>query len=150
MTIPGSNPISFSPPSGTFFVDTVTDLLGNPAGPVIDADQGFKVNGRVLLPTWLSGNGQVCIYADELGGPFNQGVGCVPVPISSQPPDPSGLFTYTWVVTIPGGPSGGPGNPFPDPQPGSSQVYSFTAVFTYGIQLNDIQSFVDMGAIMVD
>jgi hypothetical protein len=145
MTVPGSNPIPFSPPSGTFIVDSVTDLAGNPAGPVIDADEGFKVNGRVLLPTWLSGNGQVCIYADELGGPFNQGVGCVPVPINPNPADPPGLATYPWTVAIPGA-----GSPFPDPQPGSSQVYSFTAVFTYGTQLTDIQSFVDMGAIMVD
>ena len=45
-----------------------------------------------------------------------------------------------------------PGSPgvFPDPQPGSSQLYRFGAVFTYGTQLTDIQSFVDMGALMVD
>lgn len=144
MTVPGSNPIPFSPPSGTFLVDSITDLAGNPAGPVIDSDKGFAVNGRVQLPTWLSGNGQVCIYADELGGPFNQGVGCVPVPINPNPADPPGLATYTWTVTVP------PVNPFPDPQPGSSQVYRFTAVFTYGVQLDDIQSFVDMGTLMVD
>jgi hypothetical protein len=149
MPVPGNNPIPFSPPNGTFYVDTIT-VNGNPAGPVIDADDGFAVNGHVDLPTWLYGNGQVCIYADELGGPFNQGVGCVPVPINPNPADPSDLTTYNWTVALAGGPSGSLGNPFPDPQPGSSQVYRFTAVFTYGVQLDDIQSFVDMGTIMVD
>jgi len=91
MSVPGSNPIPFVPPSGEFDVDSVTDLNGNPVGPVIDADQGFQVNGRVQLPNWLAGSGQVCIYADELGGPFNQQVGCVPVPINPNPTDPSDL-----------------------------------------------------------
>ena len=146
MSVPGSNPIPFVPPSGEFDVDSVTDLNGNPVGPVIDADQGFQVNGDVKLPNWLSGNGQVCIYADELGGPFNQQVGCVPVPINPNPTDPSLLQTYNWTVAVPGNQS-----PFPDPQPGSSQLYRFGAVFTYGgTQLTDIQSFVDMGPLMVD
>lgn len=144
MTIPGSNPIPFVPPSGEFDVDAVTDLNGNPVGAVIDADPGFQITGRVQLPNWLSGNGQVCIYVDELGGPLNKSVGCVPVPINPNPGDPPGLQTYPWTVQI---------RPpvFPDPQPGSSQLYRFGAVFTYGgTQLTDIQSFVDMGALMVD
>ena len=145
MSVPGSNPIPFVPPSGEFDVDSVTDLNGNPVGPVIDADQGFKISGRVQLPNWLAGTGQVCIYADELGGPFNQQVGCTQININPQPTDPPGLKPYPWTVTIPGNPS-----PFLDPQPGSSQLYRFAAVFTYGDQLTDIQSFVEMGAIMVD
>lgn len=145
MSVPGSNPISFVPPSGEFDVDSVTGLSGSALGNVIDADQGFEVNGRVQLPNWLAGNGQVCIYADELGGPFNQQIGCVPVPITPNPTDPPGLQTYPWTVTIPGSPA-----LFPDPQPGSSQLYHFGAVFTYGTQLTDIQSFVDMGMLMVD
>ena len=145
MPVPGSNPIPFVPPSGEFDVDSITDLNGNPVGPVIDADQGFQVTGRVQLPNWLAGTGQVCIYADELGGPFNQQVGCTQININPQPTDPPGLKPYPWTVTIPGNPS-----PFPDPQPNSSQLYRFAAVFTYGTQLTDIQSFVEMGAIMVD
>ena len=145
MPVPGSNPIPFVPPSGEFDVDSVTALTGSPVGKVIDADQGFKVIGRVQLPNWLAGSGQVCLYADELGGPFNQQVGCVPVPITSNPTDPPGLKTYPWTITVPGSPV-----VFPDPQPGSSQLYHFSAVFTYGTQLTDIQSFVDMDMYMVD
>jgi hypothetical protein len=145
MSVPGSNPIPFSPPSGEFDVDSVTDLNGNPLGNVIDVDQGFKVNGRVQLPNWLGGNGQVCIYVEELGGNINAKLGCVSVPISPNPTDPSALQVYSWTVQFPGTP-----DVLPDPQPGDSQLYHFAAVFTYGTQLTDIQSFVDMGMYMVD
>lgn len=145
MAVPGSNPIAFVPPNGEFFVDSVTDLSGGAVGNIIDVDQGFQVNGRVQLPNWLAGNGQVCIYAEELGGPINQQLGCVPVAITPNPTDPSALQTYPWTVSFPGSPL-----VLPDPQPGDSQLYHFGAVFTYGSQLTDIQSFVDMGMFMVD
>ena len=145
MAVPGSNPVPFVPASGQFYVDSVTSLTGTVLGTIIDVDQGFKVNGRVQLPNWLSGNGQVCIYADELGGPINKQLGCVQVPINPTPTDPSGLTTYNWTATFPGSPP-----VLPDPQPGDSQLYRLAAVFTYGTQLTDIQSFVDMGAYLID
>jgi hypothetical protein len=145
MSVPGSNGIPFSPSSGEFDVDSVTDLNGNVLGNIIDVDQGFEVNGRVQLPNWLAGNGHVCIYAEELGGPLNKRLGCVEVAITTDPTDPAGLKTYPWTVTFPGN-----AGIFPDPQPGDSQLYHFGAVFTYGVQLTDIQSFVDMGMYLVD
>jgi hypothetical protein len=145
MTLPSSNPVPFVPASGTFTVDSVTDLNGVALNNIIDIDQGFQVNGHVDLPNWLSGNGQVCIYADELGGPINQQLGCVSVPISPNPTDPPGITTYNWTVPFPGNPP-----VLPDPQPGSSQYYRLAAVFTYGSQLTDIQSGVEMGMYMID
>jgi len=145
MSVPGSNDIPFTPPSGEFDVDSVTDLGGNVLGNIIDVDRGFQVNGRVQLPNWLAGNGHVCIYAEELGGPFNKRVGCVAVTITTDPTDPPILKTYAWTVQFPGN-----AGIFPDPQPDDSQLYRFGAVFTYGTQLTDIQSFVDMGMYLVD
>lgn len=144
MTVPGSSPVPFVPPSGTLYVDSVTNLSGVALGNNIDIDQGFQVNGHVDLPNWLSGNGQVCIYADELGGPFNQRLGCTPVTIAPNPSDPPGLQTYNWTVSFPGSPP-----VVPDPQPGDSQFYRLAAVFTYGSQLTDIQAGVEMGMYMV-
>lgn len=145
MSVPGFNPIPFSPPNAEFDVDSVTDLSGHVLGNIIDVDQGFQVNGRVQLPNWLAGNGQVCIYAEELGGPFNQRLGCVSLTITTDPTDPPGLKIYPWTVTFAGN-----AGIFPDPQPNGSQLYHFGAVFTYGTQLTDIQSFVDMGMYLVD
>src|SRR5262245_39753223 len=104
MTLPSSSPVPFVPPSGTFTVVSVTDLAGNVLANAIDIDQGFIVNGTVQLPNWLSGNGQVCVYADELGGPINQQLGCTAVPISPNPTDPPGTTTYPWSISFPGAP----------------------------------------------
>ena len=87
----------------------------------------------------------MCIYAEELGGPINQQLGCVQVPINPTPTDPSGTTTYNWTVSFPGNPT-----VLPDPQAGDSQLYRLGAVFTYGVQLTDIQSFVDMGMFLID
>jgi hypothetical protein len=144
MGVPGSNPVPFVPASGEFYVDSVTSN-GATVANIIDVDQGFQVNGRVQLPNWLSGNGQVCIYAEELGGPINQQLGCVQVPINPTPTDPSGTTTYNWTVSFPGSPT-----VLPDPQAGDSQLYRLGAIFTYGVQLTDIQSFVDMGMFLID
>jgi hypothetical protein len=145
MTLPSSNPVLFQPPTGTFTVDSVTDLAGNVLTSSIDIDQGFMVNGTVQLPNWLSGAGQVCVYADELGGPINQQLGCTSVTINPTPTDPSGLTTYPWSITFPGSPP-----VLPDPQPGDSQFYRLAAVFTYGgTQLTDIQAGVEMGMFMI-
>ena len=144
MSVPGSNGIPFSPPSGEFDVDTVTDLSGSVLRNIIDIDEGFEVNGRVQLPNWLAGDGHVCIYADELGGPINQRLGCTELAITADPDDP-GLKTYCWKVKFARN-----SHVLPDPQPGDSQLYRFGAVFTFGAQRTDIQSFVDMGMYLVD
>jgi len=145
MTVPVSSPVPFVPASGTFTVESVTDLSGVPLGNNIDIDQGFQINGQVVLPNWLSGSGQVCIYVDELGGPINTQLGCVSVPISPSPTDPPSGSVYNWTVTFPGTPP-----VLPDPQPGDSQFYRLAAVFTYGTQLTDIQAGVEMGLYMID
>lgn len=145
MTLPSSSPVPFVPPSGTFTVDSVTNLTGAALANNIDIDQGFKVNGHVDLPNWLIGNGNVCIYADELGGPTNKQLGCTAVPISPNPTDPPGTTTYNWTVSFPGSPP-----VLPDPDPGDSQFYRLAAVFTYGSQLTDIQAGVEMGMFMID
>jgi hypothetical protein len=145
MTVPASSPVPFVPASGTFTVDSVTDLNGNVLGNNIDLDHGFKVNGHVELPNWLSGNGQVCVYADELGGPIDKQLGCTPVAIAPNPTDPPGATSYPWSVAFPGTPP-----VLPDPQPGASQFYRVAAVFTYGSQLTDIQAGVEMGMYLID
>ncbi len=145
MTVPASSPVPFVPASGTFTVDSVTDLSGNVLGNNIDIDQGFQINGHVALPNWLSGNGQVCIYVDELGGPINQQLGCTAVAIAPNPTDPPGTTSDYWTVAFPANSS-----VLPDPQPGDSQFYRVAAVFTYGSQLTDIQAGVEMGMYLID
>jgi hypothetical protein len=146
MCVPGSSPVPFVPPSGTFTVESVTTLGGVTLANNIDIDQGFQVNGQVDLPNWLSGNGQVCIYADELGGPTNKQLGCIRFPISPVPTDPPGTTAYPWSVTFPGNPP-----VLPDPDPGHSQFYRLAAVFTFGSdQRTDIQAGVEMGMWMID
>jgi len=145
MSVPGSNGIPLTAPTGAFDVDSVTDLRGNVLRNIIDVDQGFEIHGRVQLPSWLSGNGHVCIYAEELGGHFNKRLHCVEVCITKDPCCPPCLKTYPWTVNFPVD-----DDIFPDPQPGDSQLYRFGAVFTFGEQTTDIQSFVDMGMYLVD
>ena len=146
MCVPGSSPVPFVPPSGTFTVESVTTLGGVLLANNIDIDQGFQVNGHVNLPNWLSGNGQVCIYADELGGPTNKQLGCTQFPISPNPTDPPGTTPYPWTVTFQGTPP-----VLPDPDPGDSQFYRLAAVFTFGSdQRTDIQAGVEMGMWMID
>jgi hypothetical protein len=145
MTLPASSPVPFVPATGTFTVTSVTNSAGTVLANNIDIDQGFNVTGQVQLPNWLSGNGQVCIYADELGGPINTRLGCTPVAINPTPTDPSGTTTYDWTVPFPGS-----AGVLPDPQAGDSQFYRLAAVFTYGSQLTDIQAGVEMGMWMVD
>jgi len=149
MAFPSSSPVSFPATTGTFTVDSVTSG-GNPVGSVIDLDVGFQVSGTVSVPEWLPGSGtskgQVCVYADELGGPVNQSIGCTEVDFSTvTTSDPPGLLTVNWVIPITKASSG-----LPDPQPNAAQLYHLAAVFTYGPQTTDIASFVDMGMFMIN
>jgi hypothetical protein len=153
MALPITGPVSFRPASGTLEVDSITvgtSAGGAAAGDTIDLDQGFLVSGSVSIPQWLPGSGtakgQVCVYADELGGPFDQSIGCTEVDFTAPPivPDPSGMLTVPWSIPVDG--SSG----LPDPQPGGSQLYHLAAVFTYGPQTNDIAGFVDLGMYMIN
>jgi hypothetical protein len=87
MSVPGSNPIPFSPPSGEFDVDSVTDLNGNPLGNVIDVDQGFKVNGRVQLPNWPSATGRSASTSKNWAAPSTSSWAAFPSP--SRPTQPT-------------------------------------------------------------
>jgi hypothetical protein len=153
MPLPSSNPVSFTPATGTFTVASLTvgtNPGGTPVGDAIDLDVGFLVSGSVSLPDWLPGSGtaqgKVCVYADELGGPINQAIGCTDVTFSSATPhDPPGFITVNWQIAVTATTSG-----LPDPQPGDSQLYRLAAVFNYGPQTTDIAAFVDMGMYLIN
>jgi hypothetical protein len=143
MSVPGSNPVQFVPNSGDFTVDSISDPGGAPSN-ILDVDLGFEVKGTVTLPNFLSGKGQVCIYADELGGPIDQRLSpCANIDITGKSGEP-GSTTYPWTITFPGNPP-----VLPDPDPGS-QLYHLAAVFLFGDQLTDIASFVDMGMFLIN
>lgn len=146
MAVPGTNQVQFNPPGGSFSVDALTDPNGAPSD-VLDLDLGFEISGTVTLPNWLEGTGQVCVYAQEIGGPTNKSIGCDNRLRFTRPAPPAepGLVKYPWKVTIPPG-----SQVVPDPQPGASQVYNLVAVFVFDDQLTDIGSFVDMGKYMIN
>jgi hypothetical protein len=145
MAAPGTNQVQFNTAGGQFSVDTITDPNGAPAN-VLDLDLGFEISGKVTLPNWLEGTGQVCVYAQEIGGPVNQSIGCDQLRfVRPAPPAEPSTTDYAWTVTIPPN-----SNVLPDPQPGSSQVYNLVAVFVFEDQLTDIGAFVDMGKYMIN
>ncbi len=145
MAVPGSNQVQFNTASGQFSVDSVTDPNGAPAD-VLDLDLGFVISGTVTLPNWLAGTGQVCVYAQEIGGPVNQSIGCTSLTFTrATPPAEPDTTDYPWSVVIPPN-----SNVLPDPQPNSSQVYNVIAVFVFDDQLTDIGAFVDMGKYMIN
>jgi hypothetical protein len=141
MGVPGSNQVQFVPTGGTFTVDAVTDPGGAPAN-ILDVDLGFEVSGTVTLPNFLKGKGQVCVYADELGGTIDQRLApCADLDITGKSGEP-GATSYPWKIAF-------PGTVLPDPSPGS-QLYHLAAVFLFGDQLTDIASFVDMGMYLIN
>lgn len=145
MPVPGSDQVQFELGSGRFTVDSITDPNGNPRD-VLDLDLGFMISGTVSLPNWLEGTGQVCVYAQEIGGPVNKSIGCDRSLKFTRPtPAEPKLVTYKWEVTI-----AKDSTVLPDPQPGASQVYNLVAVFVFDDQLTDIGSFVDMGKYLIN
>jgi hypothetical protein len=145
MPVPGSSQIQFDVAHGRLHVESITDPNGNPRN-VLDVDLGFVISGRVTLPNWLEGTGQVCVYAQEIGGPFNQSIGCdnslkFTRPVPAEP----GPNKQPWTVTVPPN-----SNVLPDPQPGASQVYNLIAVFVFDDQLTDIGAFVELGTFMIN
>jgi len=132
-----------------FEVDNVTDPNGAPAN-VLDLDLGFSVVGHIDFPNWLSGTGNVSVYADQRGGGYDQKILTKDLTITASPTDPSGSTRYDWTLTYPTDlPSGSTPLSDPSPAPGST-VYSLTAVFTFNGVLSDIAAFVDMGPYMIN
>jgi hypothetical protein len=142
MTFPLSGGIQLMPGGpANLYVDSVSDPNGPPSN-VLDVDRGFTVTGRVQLPNSFNGTGQVCIYADELGGKIDQSLSpCATIAVTADPKEPA-LKEYPWSITF-------PGDVLPDPSPGS-QLYHLAAVFTFDGQLSDIAGFVDMGLYLIN
>ena len=135
--------------SADFEVDNVTDPNGAPAN-VLDLDLGFAVSGHIDFPNWLSGTGNVSVYADQRGGGYDQKILTKDLTITASPTDPSGTTRYDWTLTYPTDlPAGSTPLSDPPPAPGST-VYSLTAVFTFNGVLSDIAAFVDMGTYMIN
>ena len=142
--------ITFPGTSGADFeVDQVTNPLGVQT-EFLDLDQGFTISGHIDFPNWLSGTGNVSIYADQRGGGYDQKILTTDITITDNPSDPSSTTPYTWSVTYPADlPSGSTPLQDPPPAPGST-VYSLTAVFTFDGVLTDIAAFWDMGTWMIN
>jgi hypothetical protein len=150
MPVPGSSQIQFpSLLSADFVVDQVTDPNGAPAD-VLDLDLGFAVNGHVDFPNWLGGNGNVSVYADQLGGGYSQKILSKDITITPNPSDPPGITTVPWTLTYPTDlPSTSTALSDPSPPP-SSMVYNLVAVFTFNGVPSDIAAFVEMGTYMIN
>ena len=135
--------------SADFEVDNVTDPNGAPAN-VLDLDLGFAVSGHIDFPNWLSGTGNVSVYADQRGGGYDQKILTTDLTITANPTDPTGVTTYQWQATYPTDlPSGSTPLSDPAPAPGST-VYTLTAVFTFNGVLSDVAAFEDMGLYMIN
>ena len=135
--------------SANFEVDKVTDPNG-PPGKVLDLDLGFAVSGHIDFPNWLSGTGNVSVYADQRGGGYDQKILTKDLTITASPTDPTGTTRYDWTLTYPTDlPAGSLPLSDPPPAPGST-VYSLTAVFTFNGVLSDVAAFVDMGPYMIN
>ena len=150
MPVPGSSQIQFpSILSADFAVDKVIDNNGAPAN-VLDLDLGFAVKGHIDFPNWLGGKGNVSVYADQLGGGYNQRILSKDVTITANPTDPAGTTTIDWTLTYPTDlPPGSTALSDPSPAPGS-MVYNLVAVFTFEGVPSDIAAFVEMGTYMIN
>lgn len=132
--------IQFPPrPLGDFCVDQVRDNNGNPA-TILEAALPFDVTGRIVITAGnaLTGTATVTIYADQLGGPIDQAIGSVSVPIP-------GDGTFPWTVTVPAG-------TLPDAPAGGSNLYRLAAVFTMvnsAGTATETSSFVDLGTFRI-
>jgi len=131
-----------------FLVDQVTDPNGAPAN-VLDLDLGFTVSGHIDFPSWMAGTGNVSIYADQVGGGYDQKILSTDFTITATGSEPV-LTKYPWAATYPTNlPAGSKPLSDPSPPPGS-QVYRLTAVFTYNGAAGDVGAFVDMGPYMIN
>ena len=135
---------------GTQNADFLVDQVTGATAQTIDLDQGFAVKGHIDFPNWLSGTGNVSVYADQRGGGYDQKILSKDLTITANPTDPTNTTRYDWTLTYPTDlPSGS--TPLADPPPGAgSTVYSLTAVFTFNGVLSDVAAFVDMGTYMIN
>lgn len=129
-------------------VDQITTPRGTRA-EVLDVDLGFAVSGHIDFPNWLTGTGNVSIYADQRGGGYDQKILSTDITITASSTDPSAITRYRWTVTYPADlPSGS--TPLSDPSlAAGSHVYNLTAVFTFDGALSDVAASVDMGTYMI-
>jgi hypothetical protein len=135
--------------SAVLVVDSMTDPNGYPP-TVLDVDRGFEITGHVDFPGWLSGTGNVSIYADEHGGKYDGKIGTTDFTITASGQENS-VKRYNWTVKYPTNlPKGG--DPLPDPPQGSqgSQVYNLIAVFMFNGPATDIAGFADMGTYLIN
>ena len=144
MPVPGTNPVQFDVANGKLTVDAVSDPNGPPSN-VLDLDLGFDITGTVTMPNWMEGTGQICVYAQEIGGPINTSIGCTTVKFDRTAQAEPKLTTKPWKVSI-----AKDSQVLPDPQPGASQVYNLVAVFVFDDQLTDIGTFVDLGKYLIN
>ncbi|WP_306206431.1 hypothetical protein [Actinoplanes sp. RD1] len=99
MAFPASGGIQFRPGQGTLFVDNVVDPTNAPV-EVLDIATGFDVVGRVVLPNWLTGTGDVSIIADERGGPFDQAVAKATLTITGGAAGGAMTVTYPYSINV--------------------------------------------------
>jgi hypothetical protein len=129
--------VQFAAATGKLFIDRITDPSGTPLD-VFDADQGVTFDGHLELPGWLSGDGVITLYADEVGGPEDKAVHTLNVPIDGGPkPDPT---IYPWTFTV---------NPIPLPE---DRMYKFGLVFVLKSKVGghtEIGAFFDLGVYLV-
>ena len=153
MSVPGSSQIQFpSVLSADFAVDQVTDPGGAPAD-VLDLDLGFAVKGHIDFPNWLGGTGNVSVYADQLGGGYNQKILSKDITITANTTDPAGTTPIPLDVDLPPRTGRVPGSiPLSDPSPlpPGSMVYNLVAVFIFNGVPSDIAAFVEMGNYMIN
>src|SRR6516164_2030756 len=122
---------------GTQNADFLVDLVTGAPAQIIVLDQGFAVKGHIDFPNWLSGTGNVSVYADQRGGGYDQKILTKDLNITASPTDPTGSTRYDWTLTYPTDlPAGSTPLSDPPPAPGST-VYSLTAVFTFNGVLSD-------------
>jgi hypothetical protein len=141
----GSNPVQLVPPGNAqLVVDTITDPNGAPAD-VLDVDLGFTVSGSVTMPIFLTSEGTVCLYADELGGPLDARIACTKVKFDQKPGEPPSSQTVPWAISYPADAT----TTIPDPSSGS-QLYRLAVVFVYGDQSWDIAGFVELGTYLIN
>jgi hypothetical protein len=128
--------IQFPPrPLGDFCVDKVVDNNDAPA-TTLEAALPFTISGRIVVTAGnaITGTATVTIYADQLGGPFDDAIGTVTVNIP-------GDGTFKWTITVPGG-------TLKDAPQGGSNLYRLAAVFTMVNSANvptETSAFVDLG-----
>ena len=136
-TLPDSADLQSLPMTGKLYVDKLIDPTGDPV-TAVSTTVGFKVEGHVDLPGYLSGNGVVRLTADEIGGQFDGEIGRQAFPIAGSAATSQ---TYAWSIDVP-----------PLALPTQSETYHITLVFAFQTPAGDhtdIGGFYDLGTFLV-